>query len=58
MRSEGNVPKIAEPSTGFSFMTVLQRTGRFCSRQFMEIITLYSKNHPNSKKTNIVSGKI
>jgi hypothetical protein len=58
MRSEGNESKSAEPTTGSSFMTKLQHTGHFWSRLFMEIIILYSKNYPNSKKINSVSGKI
>jgi hypothetical protein len=38
MRSEGNAPKSAELTADFSFVTMLQHTGRFWSRQFMEII--------------------
>jgi len=29
MRSEGNDPKNEEPTVGFSFMTMLQHSGRF-----------------------------
>jgi transposase len=46
MRSEGNDPKIGEPTVGFSFTEMLQHTSRFRLKDFLAKYNVVTLEYP------------